>query len=83
MKINRMTATFGRLDNDTMEFHDGLNVIVRPNESGKSTWCSFIRAMLYGVTTSDRPRKGYIPDRIKYKPWSGKPMQGTMELTKN
>ena len=47
MKINRMTATFGRLDNDTMEFHDGLNVIVRPNESGKSTWCSFIRGISY------------------------------------
>ena len=83
LKINRITATYGRLDHDTIEFHDGLNIIVRPNESGKSTWCSFIRAMLYGVTTSDRPRKGYIPDRIRYKPWSGKNMQGTMELTKN
>lgn len=83
MKINRMTATFGRLENDTIEFHDGLNVIVRPNESGKSTWCAFIRAMLYGVSTSERPRKGFIPDRMRYKPWSGKPMQGTMELTKN
>jgi len=49
-----MTATFGRLDNDTMEFHDGLNVIVRPNESGKSTWCSFIRAMLYQTLKTEQ-----------------------------
>lgn len=82
MKINKMTATFGRLENDTMEFHDGLNIIVRPNESGKSTWCAFIRAMLYGISTSERQRKGYIPERTRYQPWSGHPMQGTMELTK-
>lgn len=82
MKINRMSATFGKLDNETMEFEDGLNIIVRPNESGKSTWCAFIRSMLYGVSTSDRAKNGYIPDRQKYAPWSGKPMQGTMNLTK-
>lgn len=83
MKINRMTATFGKLDGESIEFHDGLNIIVRPNESGKSTWCAFIRAMLYGVSTSERQRKGFIPDRLKYHPWSGKAMQGTMELTIN
>lgn len=82
MKINRMTATFGKLNNESIEFHDGLNIIARPNESGKSTWCAFIRAMLYGISTSERQRKGFIPDRLKYHPWSGKAMQGTMELTK-
>lgn len=81
MKINRMTATFGRLNGESIEFHDGLNVIVRPNESGKSTWCAFIRAMLYGISTSERQRKGHIPERIKYNPWSGHAMEGTMELT--
>ena len=49
MKIRKMRATFGKLQNDTLSFHDGLNVIFAPNESGKSTWCAFISAMLYGI----------------------------------
>ncbi len=81
MKINKLTASFGKLQNETLRFHDGLNVIYAPNESGKSTWCAFIRAMLYGVDSAERSRAGYLPDKLKYVPWSGAPMEGTMELT--
>ncbi|MBR3474059.1 MAG: AAA family ATPase [Oscillospiraceae bacterium] len=81
MKINRLTASFGKLQNDTLRFHEGLNIIYAPNESGKSTWCAFIRAMLYGVDSAERSRAGYLPDKLKYVPWSGAPMEGTMELT--
>ena len=81
MRINKLTASFGKLQNETLRFHDGLNVIYAPNESGKSTWCAFIRAMLYGVDSSERSRNGYLPDKLKYVPWSGAPMEGTMELT--
>ena len=56
-------------------------MIYAPNESGKSTWCAFIRAMLYGVDSSERARSGYLPDKLRYAPWSGAPMEGTMELT--
>ena len=81
MRINKLTASFGKLQNETLRFHDGLNVIYAPNESGKSTWCAFIRAMLYGVDSSERSRNGYLPDKLKYVPWSGAPMEGTMDLT--
>ena len=81
MKINKVTASFGKLQNETLRFHEGLNIIYAPNESGKSTWCAFIRAMLYGVDSSERVRAGYLPDKLKYVPWSGAPMEGTMELT--
>ena len=81
MKINKLTASFGKLENESLVFHNGLNVIYAPNESGKSTWCAFIRAMLYGVDTSQRSRSGALPDKVKYAPWSGAPMEGTMELT--
>ena len=81
MKINKLTASFGKLQNETLQLHDGLNIIYAPNESGKSTWCAFIRAMLYGVDSSERSRAGYLPDKLKYVPWSGAPMEGTMELT--
>ena len=81
MKINKLTASFGKLENESLSFHSGLNVIYAPNESGKSTWCAFIRAMLYGVDSSERAKAGYLPDKLRYAPWSGAPMEGTMELT--
>ena len=81
MKIRKLTASFGKLDHESLSFHEGLNVIYAPNESGKSTWCAFIQAMLYGVDSSQRARAGYLPDKLRYAPWSGAPMEGTMELT--
>ena len=81
MRINKMTASFGKLENESLSLHPGLNVIYAPNESGKSTWCAFIRAMLYGVDTTERVKSGYLPDKLRYAPWSGAPMEGSMELT--
>ena len=81
MMIRKLTASFGKLENESLRFHDGLNVIYAPNESGKSTWCAFIMAMLYGVDSAERARAGHLPDKLRYAPWSGSPMEGTMELT--
>ena len=80
MKIKKLHATFGKLNGDTLELSKGLNIIRAPNESGKSTWCAFIRAMLYGINTSQRDKPGFIADKNKYAPWSGAPMSGEMEL---
>lgn len=81
MMIHKLTASFGKLENETLTLHEGLNVIHAPNESGKSTWCAFIRAMLYGVDSGERARGGYLPDKQRYAPWSGAPMEGQMDLT--
>ena len=51
MILESMTATFGKLEGQTLTFHPGLNVIPAPNEWGKSTWCAFLLAMLYGIDT--------------------------------
>ena len=80
MELRKLQASFGRLDGAELELHSGLNVIEAPNESGKSTWAAFLRAMLYGVSTSDRVRNGVLPDRMRYQPWSGAPMAGQAEL---
>ena len=80
MMIRKLTASFGKLENESLSFREGLNVIYAPNESGKSTWCAFIQAMLYGIDSSERARAGYLPDKLRYAPWSGAPMEGTMEL---
>lgn len=80
MKIKSMTACFGKLDHARLELSDGLNILYAPNEGGKSTWCAFIRAMLYGVPTRDRDKKGYLAEKNRYQPWSGAPMEGEMTL---
>ena len=80
MKLLRMTATFGRLEQETLSLTDGLNVLQMPNEAGKSTWAEFLLAMLYGVDTSEREKTGVLPVKTKYQPWSGKPMEGVIEL---
>jgi len=76
-----MKATFGTLSDAQLTLHEQLNVIYAPNESGKSTWCAFLKAMLYGIDTSERARAGMLPDKTKYLPWNGKPMEGLMEVT--
>ena len=83
MKLLRMTATFGSLENRTLELEPGLNILSSPNESGKSTWASFLLAMFYGVNTSERRSRGVLPMKEKYRPWSGKPMSGRIELEWN
>ncbi len=81
--IQKMTATFGNLEKATLVPGDGLNVITAPNESGKSTWVAFLKAMFYGVDTKDRDKIGYLADKNRYQPWSGAPMSGEIQLNWN
>ncbi len=80
MKIRKMTASFGALENKGLSLGEGLNIIYAPNESGKSTWCAFLKAMLYGINTSQRAKQGQQPDKVKYRPWSGLSMGGSMDV---
>ena len=80
MKLKRMTACFGRLDHETLELEDGLNILRLPNESGKTTWSEFLLAMLYGIDTRKREKAGQLPAKVKYAPWSGRSMEGSLEL---
>ena len=80
MKIKSMTATFGRLERARLEPGPGLTLIHAPNEGGKSTWAAFWRAMLYGIDTRNRDKKGYLADKNRYQPWSGAPMEGEITL---
>ena len=80
MKIKKLTANFGNLNNETLELSDGLNIITMPNEAGKSTWSSFILAMLYGVDTSQKDRQDRLADKNRFNPWAGGKMSGSAEL---
>ena len=77
MEFHYLNATFGRLEQQELRLHPGLNLICAPNESGKSTWSAFICTMLYGLSTRDR---GPLADKNRYAPWSGAAMQGRMDL---
>lgn len=78
MRIKKMTATFGALDNAVLEPGEGLTVISAPNEAGKSTWAGFLKAMLYGIDTRERDKAGFLADKTRYQPWSGAPLAGEL-----
>lgn len=80
MKILSMTATFGKLNGETLTLQPGMNIIHLPNEGGKSTWCAFLEAMLYGIDTGSRNKSGFLADKEHYLPWSGVPMSGSMRI---
>jgi len=78
MRFRRIHASFGKLRGCQAEFAPGLNIIQSPNESGKSTLCSFLRVMLYGLATRER---GAQADKNRFAPWHGGAMEGRLELT--
>ena len=83
MRIYEMTATFGKLEHETLRLQPGMNVIHAPNEWGKSTWCAFLVAMLYGLDTRAKTTKTALADKERYAPWSGSPMSGRIDLNWN
>lgn len=83
MRIYKMTATFGKLEQETLTLEPGLNIITAPNEWGKSTWCAFLVAMLYGLDTRAKTTKNNLADKERYAPWSGSPMAGRIDLNWN
>lgn len=83
MRIYRMRATFGKLEDQVLELQPGMNIVEAPNEWGKSTWCAFLVAMLYGIETRARTTQATLAEKEKYAPWSGSPMEGRMDLNWN
>ncbi|MBQ3055714.1 MAG: AAA family ATPase [Oscillospiraceae bacterium] len=81
MIYRELNATFGNLNEQTLQLTDGLNVIYGPNGTGKSTWSAFLRVMLYGISTREQNKIGFLADKEKYKPWSGVPMYGKLRMT--
>jgi DNA repair protein SbcC/Rad50 len=53
---------FGRLAERTFAFGPALNVVVGPNEAGKSTLAAAITASLYGLQRGEKDR---------WRPWTG------------
>lgn len=68
--ISCHVENFGKLQDYSVDFANGVNVICRENGWGKSTFAAFIRAMFYGLE-GERKRGLLDNERKRYKPWQG------------
>jgi DNA repair exonuclease SbcCD ATPase subunit len=70
---------FGKLQDRTLDFRDGLNLVFAANEGGKSTLQRFLIALLYGQLRSDlKVQRRLDPWVEPYKPWRGKDYGGVL-----
>lgn len=60
---------FGKFNEKTIDFSEGLNVIYGANESGKTTVHNFITGMLFGIDKS-RGRSSKEDVYSTYEPWN-------------
>ena len=68
--ISCYIENFGKLNNQSYEFNEGINSICEENGWGKSTLATFIRVMFYGFL-NEKSRNGITNERKRYKPWQG------------
>ncbi|MBQ8813601.1 MAG: AAA family ATPase [Lachnospiraceae bacterium] len=73
---------FGKLANLDLTFSEDLNLICGDNEAGKSTLCSFIFHMLYGLERS-RGRASRFDAYVHFLPWHATAYGGTLTFTAN
>lgn len=67
---------YGQFHDRTFSLDRGLNVILGPNEAGKSTITQFITAILFGFPTKKHPA-------LRYEPLDGSRFGGSIELVKD
>lgn len=81
MEILEITMKhFGRFTDRTMAFHPGVNIIYGDNETGKSTICSFIRGMFFGIDKM-RGRASETDEYSLRTPWeNGSYFAGTLRF---
>ena len=74
MRIRKLTlAGFGRLKGEIEFAPDRCNLILAPNESGKSTLVAALITALYGLPAERRSKNLPIPTRDVFRPWGGGP----------
>ncbi len=77
MRLRRLHIDgFGNLRDVTITLSDGLNLIIGPNEAGKSTVRDFVRALFYGFAS----RRGDENRRERREPMGGGPYGGWADI---
>src|SRR5881628_3161677 len=81
MRIRRLKVEgFGVLKGDFIFSSDRCNLILEPNESGKSTLAAAVLAALYGFPRERSSRDRRIKMKEQYRPWSGERYAIELEL---
>ncbi len=69
MKLKKCYVfSFGKLQDVTFDFSDGLNTFKEDNGWGKSTLATFIKCIFYGL--NDSKKNVAENERLKYKTWN-------------
>ncbi|HEX3629147.1 MAG TPA: AAA family ATPase [Candidatus Dormibacteraeota bacterium] len=72
MRLSRIQiAGFGTLQGTELRFGPSMNLVVGPNEAGKSTLQEAIVTGLYGLQSADRSRGTAVDRAERWRPWQG------------
>lgn len=81
MKLLRCyVQNYGKLSEFSYDFDGKINTILQENGWGKTTFASFIKAMLFGFPRTNS-RDIDQNERIKYTPWQNGAFGGWLEFT--
>ena len=81
MRIEELyIGCFGKIEDRSIQFEPGFNVIYGENEAGKTTIQVFIKAMLTDFMREKSIREN---ERNRYLPWSGERAFGTLTFTEH
>ncbi len=81
MKLLRChVENYGKLQDFDYTFNSGLNIILQANGWGKSTFASFIKAMLFGLPYTTK-RNLDENERLRYSPWQNGAYGGWLEFS--
>src|SRR5436309_6156372 len=72
MRLTRIEIEgFGALQGMELRFGPTMNLVVGPNEAGKSTLQEAIVTGLYGLQSGDRAHSALVERADRWRPWQG------------
>lgn len=80
--ISCYISGFGRLEDVTLDFSEGLTQIIAENGWGKTTFCGFLKAMFYGLDYK-KSSNAKLYERIRFSPWNQGIYGGNITFTVN
>jgi DNA repair exonuclease SbcCD ATPase subunit len=82
MRINKVDIKgFGKLNNLSLDFTKGFNIVYGENEAGKSTMQWFLRGMFFGLKGGKAGNDGYLTPIRRFKPWIADEYKGALEYS--
>ena len=81
MRLSRIRIDgFGALQGMDLRFGPAMNLVVGPNEAGKSTLQEAIVTGLFGLQSAERTRGMAVDRAERWRPWQGGAFGVSLEL---